>query len=65
MNNSSTIPTISRDKLGRYYFCIPETLSKKPDIQGPKETEENCIASIDPGVRTFATMYDPSGLVAE
>jgi putative transposase len=36
-------------------------LSVRPESQGPSQDR---VASIDPGVRTFATVYDPEGEVS-
>ncbi len=50
-------------RLGRFYLCVPED---RPDTQGPARREHGRIVSIDPGVRTLATCYDPSsGRVTE
>jgi putative transposase len=52
-------------KPGHYYLCIPKPLSTEPENQGLKTPEEKVVASIDPGVRTFATVYDTTGVVTE
>jgi hypothetical protein len=60
-----------RTKHGKYYLCLPLPLSKTPENQGHKEEDEakkeerHVVASIDPGVRTFATVYDPQGKAAD
>lgn len=52
-------------KPGHYYLCVPKPLSIEPENQGLKTPEEKVVASIDPGVRTFATVYDTTGAVTE
>jgi putative transposase len=48
---------LQRTKDGRYYLCVPVPLDvheSQVDVRG----EKGYIAAIDPGVRTFATVYD-------
>ena len=45
-----------------FYACLPTT--RPPPIQSPWAYEGSCIA-LDPGVRTFLTGYDPSGMILE
>jgi len=45
---------------GKYYYCISQNLVPKSDNQAPDIKCETKVASIDPGVRTFATVYDYS-----
>jgi putative transposase len=55
-------------KLGEFYFCIPMPLAVRHESQVPATSNDNETAgviSLDPGVRTFQTGYDPSGLVVE
>jgi putative transposase len=55
-------------KLGEYYLCIPLPLEIRHESQVPDNSSGNKLAgviSLDPGVRTFQTGYDPSGLVVE
>ena len=40
----------------QYYLCIPTVIARAPEIQGRLRDR---IVSIDPGIRTFATCYDP------
>ena len=49
------------DKLNRWFISIPVELEIKSETQRP----ENNIISLDPGVRTFMTGYDPEGRVIE
>lgn len=53
-----------KDNLNHYYLCVSEprtTLSFEDESQVPKDK----IVALDPGVRTFQTMYDPSGYIFE
>jgi putative transposase len=52
---------LQRTRLGHYYFCllIHDTPSENQAPLVDTETAP-CILSIDPGVRTFATGYDPA-----
>lgn len=52
-----------RDRLGRYYLIIPRQTAKKSENQAPQKPES--IVSLDPGVRTFQTTYDATGLSTE
>ena len=52
-----------RTRLGQYYICIPQPLAVASDNQAPTATGR--VASLDPGVRTFQTLYDPSGYALE
>jgi putative transposase len=49
--------------LGRYFLVIPTDTPKKSENQAPLCQES--IVSLDPGVRTFQTTYDASGLATE
>jgi len=46
-------------RLGEFYLCIPSALEMLSDNQAPSDETEGII-SLDPGVRTFLTCYDPS-----
>jgi putative transposase len=52
-----------RDKLGRYYLIVPRQVAKKGE--NPAHQTPESIVSLDPGVRTFQTTYDASGLATE
>jgi len=49
------------DKLNRWWISIPVELEIRSENQRP----ENNIISLDPGVRTFMTGYDPEGRTIE
>ena len=50
-----------RTRLGEYYLAIPcKDVTHNTQPQGRHE-----ILSLDPGVRTFMTGYDPNGRVVE
>jgi len=53
---------LQRTKLGDFYFCILNEIKIRDDNQAPKI---NNIISLDPGVRTFVTGYDPNGNIFE
>ena len=58
------------DHLGNFYLCIPMLLEVRTDNQGPmfsmaQEEGGSGVIALDPGVRTFMTGYDPSGLAIE
>ena len=50
-------------RLGHYYLCIPMPLEPASDNQARKQPQR--VVALDPGVRTFHTAYDPSGVVME
>ena len=43
---------------GNYYLCVPYEYGV--DNQDPKSTKNLKVCSLDPGVRTFQTIYDPT-----
>ena len=49
------------DRLGRYWLIVPRVVERKSENQ----TLSKSIVALDPGVRTFQTTYDDSGLVTE
>ncbi len=53
---------LQRTKLGNFYLCILSKIKIKNYNQAPKI---NSIISLDPGVRTFVTGYDPNGNIYE
>ena len=60
---------IIKTETGEYYICLPRLLKVKSDYENqitrPSKISEESIVSIDPGVRTFLTCYDPNGCVIE
>lgn len=50
----------TRDR--KYYLCIPRFMLPRSENQAPAANPYGIIA-LDPGVRTFLTGYDPSGIV--
>jgi putative transposase len=75
MNSAESLPKalkydsrMIRTRLGEYYLCIPKPLERRGDNQSPKFRKEEekrgaGVVSLDPGVRTFQTCFDPSGVV--
>ncbi|GBC05058.1 hypothetical protein RclHR1_00600021 [Rhizophagus clarus] len=54
------------NQLGEFYLCIPRPLEIRAENQGPMFQKEGSeVISLDPGVRTFMTGYDPSGMAVE
>ncbi|CAG8619909.1 14009_t:CDS:2 [Gigaspora margarita] len=58
------------NRLDEFYLCIPEPLKIRAENQGPlfSENQEkggSGVIVLDPGVRTFMTSYDPSGMAIE
>lgn len=51
---------LKKTKLGEYYLCIPRNVNVSEN-----QTDKSRILSIDPGVRTFLTCFDPQGRVLE
>ena len=49
-----------RSPRGKYYLLLPIAMEQRP----MKEIAKGCMVGIDPGVRTFATLYDPSNCLA-
>ena len=50
---------ITRDKLGRVFFCVTNETEKRDENQAPRSFHST--AALDPGVRTFQTIYDADG----
>jgi putative transposase len=53
---------LQRTKLGEFFLCLLSNIEPKGDNQAPKAKN---IISLDPGVRTFMTAYDPQGSIYE
>lgn len=52
---------LQRTWLNEYFLCVPETYTaddRRVENQDPEKSLKVC--SLDPGVRTFQTIYDPS-----
>lgn len=61
---------LMRTKLGHHYLCIPKPLEVRLENQGPifdvdEELRGAGVVALDPGIRTFQTCFNPSGLVTE
>ena len=54
---------ILKDRLGRYFIAMPESIKSKKK-HSPEPAKHSTIA-LDPGVRTFMTGYDADGFVLE
>jgi putative transposase len=54
---------LTRNRLGHYHICIPQPLDMKSDNQAQRVLGR--VAALDPGVRTFHTVYDATGHVLE
>lgn len=52
-----------RDRLGRTFLALPRQVAKRSENQAPSSLES--VVALDPGVRTFQTTYDASGLATE
>ena len=50
-----------RTRLGEYYICIPTPFQPPPEQ--PRILPR--VVSLDPGVRSFMTLYDPAGFVCK
>ena len=50
------------DQRHRYFVCIPREIERKSENQAPTIGYHG-VAALDPGVRTFQTIYDPDGQV--
>lgn len=55
---------LTRNRLGHYHLCIPQPLVVKSENQALLRVRGR-IAALDPGVRTFQTVYDTTGAVIE
>lgn len=51
------------DRLGRYFLCIPEQVAPVHESLAP--ASHHGVIALDPGVRTFQTMYDADGQCIE
>jgi putative transposase len=52
-----------RDRLGRIFLALPRQIAKRSESQAPSSYES--VVALDPGVRTFQTTYDATGLATE
>jgi len=53
-----------RTRLNEHYLCIPQPIELRSNNQAP-DFSNHCTISLDPGVRTFMTGYDPDGFMLE
>lgn len=59
------------NKLGHYNLCLLQPLEVRPENQGPQFTKEarhahgTGMVTLDPGIYTFQTCYDPCGQTIE
>ena len=56
---------IIKDTLNHYWMCIPIRLSKRTFDNQEMKLKSGKIASIDPGNRTFVSIYDSDGVCLE
>jgi IS605 OrfB family transposase len=56
---------LQKSKDGKYYLCVLRPTELRPENQRPEKGGLKGVVAIDPGVRTFGTTYDPSGLIME
>lgn len=58
---------LKRTKNGKFYLCVLNDIELGPENQRPTSSVQNegNVISLDPGVRTFMTGFDPSGLAVE
>jgi len=59
-----------KTRTGHYYLCVPKLLEARSESQAPvfneiQKSKGAGVIAIDPGVRTFNTCFDTSGLIAE
>lgn len=50
---------VTRNKSGEYYFCVSNDMKEADLEEAP--TNHHSTAALDPGVRTFQTIYDADG----
>ncbi|CAK9035006.1 Putative transposase A625R [Durusdinium trenchii] len=57
---------VKMDKLGRVFLCFVSEREVKSESQAPDHTDAfHSTVALDPGVRTFQTMYDADGQAVE
>lgn len=56
---------IIKDSLNQYWICIPILFSQQRILDNQESSTKEKVIAIDPGVRTFATMYDSNGNIIE
>ena len=54
-----------RTRWGEWFLCLPLPLSVSENQAPRDDVWGNGVISLDPGVRTFVTGYDPSGVLCE
>jgi len=56
---------IIKDEMNQYWICIPIRIPLKPLDNQERVLKNEKVASIDPGVRTFATIFGSDGVCLE
>ena len=56
---------IQRTRLGEFYLCLLTPMVRRSESQAPVDDCASTVVALDPGVRTFQTLYSPDGHSAE
>ena len=54
--------TILKTRPSHWYLCVPQKVSKEQQKNEEEDKRENKSVFLDPGVRTFQTIYSPDGI---